>query len=142
MSESRITFEATLDEKGGLLPANGMVIRARLAKWAKRRVFVIVEKDRQAKTNPQLGYYHAVVLPILAEEIGDDEAELHKDLKREYFPKRRRVSRLTGEEVNEPVESLADATKDEMSEFLTKVLEQAAKIGCYIPAPHEDSVAL
>jgi hypothetical protein len=29
-----------------------------------------------------------------------------------------------------------------MSAFLDRVLREAAKIGCYIPAPHEDSVAL
>lgn len=131
-----VTFGATVDVEGKLHPENASVIRVRLGKkWKEKRVLVVVSAWRKPKTQPQLGYYYDVVLPILAEFIGDDEDSVHKDCKRSFFPKRREVSKITGDETEE-VPSLADASSEEMSEYLDRIIRFFAGHKVTIPPPH------
>jgi hypothetical protein len=135
--QARIAFEAEVDDKGRIHPQGAQVIRARLAKWKGRKVLVTVARFVKNKTLPQLGYYFDVIVPIWADHAGYDEDEMHTELKRAYFPKRREVSKLTGEECDE-LPSLADATASEMSTFLDRVLREAAHQSLYIPPANKN----
>lgn len=132
----RLVFEAEIDEQGKIRPQSAQVIRARLARWSGRKVLVTVGMFVKPKTLPQMGYYRGVVLPVWADYCGYDEDEMHRELKLAYFPRRPAISRLTGEESTE-IPSLADATSEEMSLFLERVLREAAGNGVYIPPANE-----
>ncbi len=141
MKRDRISFEAIPDEKGGLRPVNSPTVRARLAKWQGDRVLVTVSRGTIPKSLPQLGYYYGTVVPAVSEYTGFTEEEAHDELKRAWFPKRLATSLFTGEVVPE-VPSLADATKEEMSEFLDTILMEMAKLGYHVPGPNESVEAI
>jgi hypothetical protein len=136
VSESQqIEFAASISDQGGFIPRDPAV-RQRLAKWKKYgELTVTVRRFRIPKSNDQLGYYHTGILPAFAEHIGDTAEAAHADLKRECLPRRRGVSKLTGAEFDNDTYSLADATLEEMTEFITRVIRLAASIGLPIPPP-------
>jgi len=132
----RIVFEATIDKAGHCVPAKKRETQERLARWRDRKVMVIVQRWRKPKTMPQLSYYFGPVIQAWAEHTGYELDEIHIELKRAYFPQRPVISKITGEERDE-LPSLADASSQEMSEYLDRVLREAAKLGLHIPSPVE-----
>jgi hypothetical protein len=136
VSEERITFEAEIKPDGGFSPREALATRARLSKWKGRKVKVTVSRFVPSKSLPQLGYYFGVLLPFWAEEAGYTEDELDHELRITFLPKVPVVSKLTGEETLERKE-LRDLTHDEMSDYISHCVRQAAQMGTYIPAPNE-----
>jgi hypothetical protein len=133
--DHEIRFAAKIDTEGRFIPREATT-RLKLQRWQKYgEIEVTVRRDRVPKTDDQMGYYRGVVLPLFAEHIGDDRESTHVDLKRECFPRRLRVSKLSGEEF-EDIPSLADATKEEMTEFLDRVIRLATSIRLPIPPSH------
>lgn len=128
-----VEFGANVDERGGFIP-DEQGVRVRLARLKGKHVTVTVRKWTEPKSLPQLGYYHAEILHAFALHIGDDEDATHEDLKRAFFPARTLESKLTGESY-QSVPSLRDATKEEMSEFIDRVIRYAASIGLPIAPP-------
>jgi hypothetical protein len=134
VDSSQLEFAATINEQGGFIPRDPGV-RVRLAKWKKYgELTVIVKRFRLPKSNEQMGYYRVEILPAFAAHIGDDEDSTHLELKRAFFPKRHAVSKLTGEASDE-IPSLSTATKEEMSEFMDRIIRYAATIGLPIAPP-------
>lgn len=134
--EQRITFEATVTPEGHCKPAAVIATRVSLQRWKGRKVNVTVARWVKAKTQPQLGYYFAVVVPYWSEHSGYEEDEMHVELKRAFLAPRLVVSKLTGEETKE-LPSLRDLTSEEMGEFITRCIKEAALQGCRIPSPEE-----
>lgn len=139
--QTRLMFEAILDDKGGFLPENGVVTRSRLARWKGQRVLVTVSRGTIPKTPPQLGYYFSTVVPAIADHCGYEEDECHIEMKRAWFPKREIEAKFTGETCQE-IPSLSEATKEEMSAYLDRVLLEAALMGVPIPSPRDATDAL
>lgn len=137
MSDSRITFEATVSPDGRFTPKEVKATRWRLSKWNGRKVLVTVSRYVKPKTNPQLAYFHGIILPALAEHTGEDDLEaLKRDVKLAWLTRKPEVCKLTGEETME-VPSLADLNSEEMSAFIDRVIREASKLGCNIPGPNE-----
>ena len=136
--ENGIDFDARIDEKGGIHPDQATVVRVRLSKLKGRRVSIRISKYVKGKTNPQLGYYYGVVLPAWCEFAGYSENEMHVELKVAYFPKRHGLSKLSGEEYDNYIPSLKDASSEEMSTFLERVVREGRMQGIPIPSSDDD----
>jgi hypothetical protein len=129
----RIQFTARIDEHGRVHPEDAAVFRDRLHPWRGQRVFGTLERYRKPKTNPQLALYFDVLLPAFAEHCGYDEKDMHQELKLAWMPLHATVSRLTGEERME-IPSLADASVDEMSQFIERLYREGDSMGLRFPA--------
>lgn len=129
----RVTFSATVDERGKIRFDNRNETLGRLARFVPkvdRRVTVTVSRYVKPKSNPQLGLYFASegILECWAAFCGYDRDEMHRELKLAYLKPQLVISRLTGEEVNE-IPSLADLNAEEMSAFLDRVIREGQQLG-------------
>jgi len=102
-------------------------------KTRKCKYIEISFKNAQSpKSVQQLGYLHAVVFPIIGEELGydmDDIKFIYKDMLLKSY-------KLIGGKEYEYTKSLADLTIKEMAEFITKVIDHATyEYFIYIPPP-------
>jgi hypothetical protein len=100
------------------------------------------EELKVFKTLPQMGYYRAEIQKKCAIGLtengwnGVDEDIAHEFLKRRFFAKNM-VNPETGE-VFEDAKSLADASKEEMSEFIDNcIVFIETELGTYIQSPEE-----
>lgn len=134
-----VTFCAQLDERGGFYPEDARTVRARLARWAKRRVYVSVSLEPKRRSLAANALYWGWHLKILAEFTGHEDEELHEYFKWKYL--RKHLVLPGGEEV-ETVRSTATLPSEEFSEYLSKIKRDAALIGCEIPDPNEEERAL
>ncbi len=132
---SRASFIGSVSETGRLSLDDLEAYRAALKPYRGKRVVLSLSQPRREKTQPQLAYYWATILPEFAEFVGEqDTRALHHDLKDAFLQKRERVNHLTGEIVLE-IPSLADLSIEQMSEYMDAVLVQAAKLGVHISPP-------
>jgi len=130
-------FHPTLGTAWRVQPDDPHTVLARLAQWKNKHVWCTVEPYSGAKTHPQLGYYWSTLVPIWAEEAGEDDTEAwHYELWRAWFPERETVSPLTGALVKERPR-MRDATKEEMSAYIDRLGREAAIRGILIPEPRE-----
>lgn len=116
-----------------------------LKRWADGPVTVTVKRERPGKSHLQLGYYNALVLPMIVEEICDDPeneeelARVHVEMKCRFLPMERATftDRESGEERTvEAVPSLADLNTKQMAEFVDRVRQWAGEfLGLTIPDP-------
>ena len=134
--EARLVFEATIADDGKVKPAQVAATSVRLQRWKGHKVLVTVSRWVKPKSQPQLGYYFAAIVPFWSEHTGYELDEMHVELKRAYLAKVRVVSRITGEETWE-TPSLADASSETMGEFITRCIKEAALQGVRIPSPEE-----
>ena len=134
--KARIVFDAVIESGGTIRPAHWQATHERLEKWHGKHVTVTVEKFIKSKSNPQLRYFFGVVVPLWAASAGYEIDEMDIELRKAYFPIRREFSKLTGQLV-EYIPRLSQATLDEMSAFLDRVIREAALAGIRLPAPEE-----
>lgn len=108
-----------------------------IRQWPDGPITITAKRQRPGKTVRQLGYYYGIVLPLIAEETGNDKDTVHAELKRMFCTERREwVNKVTGEtEQREYVRSLADLSTKEMAEFLDRVILWAGDLPLIIPAP-------
>lgn len=126
------TFAAIVSETG-LQFIDRAGWRRELQRHVGRQIKVTV--SRGSKTNDQLGYYHSVVLPEFAEHYGEDSLDaMHYTLKDMFLTKIEITNHITGEIILR-VPSLADLSVEQMSEFLERVIRQAALNGWEITPP-------
>lgn len=145
MSKSH-EFTSSVDEAGRLDPQIAGLIRRYLLTMPGKVVRVNLKEVKRAKTLSQLGYYHAVVLPVITEvlrhhgnEATDDDA--HEFVK-EHIAKSTMVRSLvlvdkaTGEVHRKSiVRSMADTDVGEMSEIIEKCIAFAGQEGFDVPPP-------
>jgi hypothetical protein len=111
------------------------ILNKRIARLEGKYVLVEV-KSLSPKTRPQLGYYHAVVLPSMVDKMNDlgwqDKDELpftlitgDKEIKKIY-------ARITHQEYKDK----RDMTDEECGAFLDTMIKWGTcKLGAYIPEP-------
>lgn len=122
--QARLVFHGTVDEQGHVVPEQRNVVKGRLVRnWKGQRVTVVVSRWRKTKTDKQLAYYFAEIVPAWAEWTGYDEDEMHVELKRAWLAPRLAISRLTGEEGTERP-TLSDLSCVEMSEYIDRCIRE------------------
>lgn len=97
-----------------------------------KEVELTLRRHRRQRSRNQNRYLHAVVIPILAKHCGYDDEEMKTALKLRFL-------RCGDSEVNglPRVRSTADLTTAEMAEFIDRIRQLAAEMGCSIPSPNE-----
>ena len=85
---------------------------------------------RMKRSGRQNRYYHGVVIATFAEYCGYEPAQLHEALKLRFL--------VIDPEAALPVaRSTTDLDTREFTEYVERVRQLAAEMGCYIPDPNE-----
>lgn len=115
--------------------------------WPDGQIAIEVRRERKSVSAKQRGYWHAVVVPMVAEYTGDDVESTHEDLKNELFPMlglprsitKRWKSKKTGRWRQRTTRrSLSDLNSKYMTDLIDLVRKRAAEISngaLDIPAP-------
>jgi hypothetical protein len=93
------------------------------------RYDLTVKQHRDRRSTPQNRYLHGVVIPILAEHIGDDVVSVKEQLKWRFL-------RVEGK-LGETVRHTSELDSAEMTDFIDNCRRLAAELGCSIPGPNE-----
>jgi hypothetical protein len=152
MSETaRCQFEATLDAEGKLHPRSTAIVRARLARWAGKRVLVTVEKEKKVRSDPQNRLLWGLIyedllagLRELAVEAGEKcpfrtKDELHEAMKHVFIGPT--VVKVPGAGEMEIPPRSRSLTTDQFSEFISQILKWAAERGIYCRTGYEEWTA-
>lgn len=130
----RIKHYGQVTDKGKLELSNPDAFRESVSKLAGKRVYVVVDTERQKRSNDQNEYYWGVVLKLISEHTGYTVNELH-DIVRYYF--------LGAEEktiAGETVKILKSTTKLntlQFEEYLGRIRDWAStKLNITIPLPN------
>lgn len=95
-----------------------------------KRIELILQKERNARTLSQNAYYWGVIIEILGNHFGYEPDEMHEALKFKFLKKH--------EDILVTVGSTAKLSTIEFGEYLDRVMEWAAKdYGIYIPQAGE-----
>jgi hypothetical protein len=130
-----------VSESGTVRMLDGAAWKRAIARHKGHDVWLSITRIGSEKpTLDQFGYYHAVILPLLAEEFGwGDPAELHFCLKERHLPAIVPIHewpyRKVGKDEMRYPPSMADLTVEQASAFLQAVLDQAADSGINVPPP-------
>ena len=98
----------------------------------------------KGKTNEQLGYYWASVVPTITNYFNENgiasarltESDINEVLNKKFFY---REVVIDGE-MQRITRSKATASKEEMSQFLTDVIMWANNLGIFIPPPPVEDI--
>ena len=101
-----------------------------LSKFEDMKAIVKVEPIRSQKSQQQLGYLWGIVYPEIASHTGHLENELHELFKRKFL--KPRIIKWRETEVQIPNE-FKRLSKGEVSEFIQRVMAEAADMGIIIP---------
>lgn len=91
---------------------------------------VVLRKRKKVRSSQQNKYLHGVVIPLFAQHLGYDNLEMKEALKWRFLSVERQGRLPT-------VRSTAALSTAEMTEFIERVRQLAAEMGCDIPAPGE-----
>jgi len=111
----------------------------RIRTWPDCQATVILRRDRAKTSDLQRAYWFAVVVPMVAEETGDDEDSVHEDLKRLFVPKATKTwrNRKTGkrrQRTERP--SIMALTTKQMTELIDRTRQWAGEfLQLEIPPP-------
>jgi len=94
--------------------------------WEGKRIRVTIAPVPTEKTLSQLGYYWAEIIPAWAEDAGYFPDEMHEALWLAFGPMREVTNKLTGE-VQMMRPRVSDMSTAEMSDFLDRVIVEAAQ---------------
>jgi hypothetical protein len=132
------TGHVTPDGKLQLAENEARYRRDHLRSLAGRDVEVIVRKKRVKRSNPQNAYLHAIVFPLIADEMCDSVEGVKFDLMGERFGW---TTTKGGRHI--PVKPhTSDMTEDECSAFIDWVIPWAATtLGIVIPLPNKSETA-
>jgi hypothetical protein len=119
---------------GKLVMKNPKWFRGMLQQYDDCAVMVTVERKRKSRSKEQLGYLWGVVYPTISEHTGHSPEELHaiykaKFLKRKVHWRGADMAVLT---------STSRLTANEMAEFITNIIVDAAELEIEIPEPDKD----
>ena len=146
MSTEKVTITAAvINGKLDVSDSQKQYLAETIRRWKTGSASVTVKRERAGKSQLQLGYYHALVLPMIVEEqCGDPDdqeqtRQTHLELKARFLPPQRFefVDKDTGEVFQrDMVPSLADLNTKEMADFTEKVVLWAAEfLGLVVPPP-------
>lgn len=104
------------------------------------RVSVTIERERRKHTDAQRGYWWAVIVAHVAEEVGLTPDEAHEQLLWELLPEKRRDV-AWGDHQTQLRASFKDLTTVEVAELFERAWRWAAMtLGLVIPSPGEYGV--
>lgn len=126
----RIVHKGQLKE-GKLVLDNPRWFRGMLALNEDCKVTVTVERQRNSKSQEQLGYLWGVVYLEISKHTGHTPEELHEIMKARHL---RRKHLWRGSQIT-TVGSLGDLTTNEAAEFLSSVILDAGEMGIEVPPP-------
>ena len=112
--------------------------------WKVSKIVKLQASSVRNKSKQQLGYYWAVILPILTKFINDSglcsmkvsKSDVNEILNKKFFYKEIKV----GNEIERVVKSKSGATMEQMREFIDNVLDYCTNLGVYVPPPMNGSV--
>ena len=98
-----------------------------------QEVEVTVDKKQKERSNNQNSYYWGVVLALICETIGEQDADkVHESMRRKFLPIHYDNLLPDGSK------STTKLTTVEMEEYLSKIRQWASEfLNCYIPLPNE-----
>ena len=100
------------------------------------KVRITIEKERGTRSQNQNRYYWGVVLPVIAEHMGERVEDLHEVFKSRFLRKKR-VWR--GGEIT-ILRSTSELTSDEFAEYLSQVIQEGAELGVVVPEADKEWV--
>ena len=115
-----------------------------LAKKIEVRPVKVSISSLKKKTNKQLGYYWATIVPTITKEFNErglasamlTEADVNEVLNKKFFSKKI----IVDGEIQVFARSKASADIDEMKKFLFDVINWATNLGIHIPPPLMEDV--
>lgn len=121
--------------KGEFVPDWPEQRQAYLSGLEGKEVEEIIGKPEEAKTNPQLRYFHGVICELASEVSGYTKEEVKGLLKGQFLTKH--IKSPTGQTIHW-VPSLADMKKEDMRKFIGDCIMLCAKHWhCVIPSEDE-----
>lgn len=117
--------------KGKLVLKNARWIRGMLALYDDCDITVTFERKKKNRSKEQLGYLFGVVYPEMSNYTGMSVEELHAVCKTKYLKKKihwRGADMVV-------IDSTSRLNSNEMAEFITNVIQDAAELGVEIPEP-------
>ena len=131
---SRIFLSAPL--KNGRLELDRKSLAEQLSNLEDCTANILIEREENKKTNPQLGYLFGVVLKIISDDTGHTTEELYRDFfLGEYAPKK--VLRVKNKEVISPKHA-SEMTSTEMMDFIERIVVWASQNWYIIPLPDKN----
>jgi len=125
-------FTATY--RGKLRVEKGEEFKIYMKSFKHEKFWIAMGKYRKTKSRQAEKYYWGGVLPPIMEYTGHTAEELHEIFKRKFIiPK---IVKWRGVHIK-LVGSTKDMFRDEQSEFITKVIREAADMGIHILTPQE-----
>lgn len=116
---------------GKLVLDNPRWFRGMLQQYDNAVVVVTVEYKKNKRSKEQMGYLWGVVYPHISQYTGHTPEDLHDIFKAKYI---RRKKRWRGSEMV-TIGSTGELSTNEMAEFLTNVITEAADLGISVPPP-------
>ena len=129
-----------IQEKGKFRIVNDKLMREELTRLPNGRYEIVIRKKRRLKSNPQLGYYYACVLPHFHRAALDQGWELATieeldNYLKSMFASKDVVNKNTGEILTIPGLK-RDMTTTEMMQFTDSIKDYAREfLGYDIPDP-------
>ena len=119
-------------KKGKFLPDDPMGFKFAFCQLEGQDTEVTVGKKQKLGSDKQRGYYRGVIVPLMAETIGEyDEDEVHEMLKWEFL-------RVKKDGLPDTCRSTEVLTTVEKEEYHSKIRHWAVEFhNCYIPLPNE-----
>ena len=95
---------------------------------------VTVKYYKPSKSSDQLGYYFKIIVPIVADYMGETAKGAHMALKHECLVFTRSFKNFNGDTVVERP-SIKDLKINEMAQYITSVIQFMGSMGVTIPPP-------
>jgi hypothetical protein len=123
-----IKLKGQISNGGKLVLYEPDLLQSFLRKYAGKELELKLSSPKEPKTQEQLGYYFAHVVPTIAEHLGYDPVEMYGLLKSKYMPS------LLREDGTMPL-GLSDMTKDETAKFIKHCVGFGVELGSDITPP-------
>lgn len=129
------------DVKDGRLYVRDREMFVKYLRDLEGEIDITLKKHRKSRSLKQNAYYHSVIVPMLAMELGYTHDEMHEIIKAQFFkiPEKEVVS-TNGVVITIPEHagSTTDSTTIEFEEKMDEIRQWASmELGVYIPLPGE-----
>lgn len=131
----KIKHYANIDDKGKLILSNPDTFKEELKKLSGKRVYVIVDTERQKRSNDQNEFYWGVCLKLISDHTGYTCEELHDILKYKFLGT---DEKKIGSETVKILKSTTKLNTLQFEEYLGRIRDWAStKLNVIIPLPNE-----
>ncbi len=139
MPKTELTFTGEIKEVDGfkkLEIKNRAYYLTRIQKAPLGQYRIIIEDSKAKRSNQQNRYYRGIVLPLIAEETGEDDTDaLHDFFKEKFLPTK--YETVLGEKIKRD-KTTTKLNKSEFTEYLLKIERLT---GVELPNPCESGYA-